>query len=150
MFFLVARHWLVRWMYLTVVLHFVGGLLLPWVMNSSFFDSYHQSVLRSFWPDSIPSAGRSLQIWWLGLFGATLQNLAIFMGVLVYIADRQRASYVWGWIMMGLLVWAPQDIGISLQASAWMHVMGDSIALLIMLLPLLALWFIDRKSMGRG
>ena len=125
--------------------HFVGGLLLPWVANTALLDSYHRSVLQSFWPEQIPSAGRALQIWWLGLFGATLQNVAIFMGVLIYVADRQRAAFVWGWMVIGFVVWAPQDIVISMQANAWMHVMGDALALLLMLPPLLVLFFGDKK-----
>jgi len=135
-----VRPWLVRWLYLMALVHFVGGLLLPWIASSSLFVSYHQTVLHAFWPDIISGAGRLLQIWWLGLFGVTLQTMAIFMGVLVYIADRQRLKFVWGWILIGFLLWAPQDITLSLQANAWMHVWGDVLALLLLLPPLLLLW----------
>ena len=74
--------------------------------------------------------------------------MAIFMGALIYIANRLRAAFVWGWIVVGLLVWAPQDIFISLQANAWMHVVGDIVALLLMLPPLVVLFFGDRKVFG--
>lgn len=144
-----VRPWLIWWMYLMAFVHFVGGLLLPWVAGTAFFDSYHQSVLKAFWPEQIPVGATALQVWWLSLFGATLQCLAIFMGVLIYIANRMRAAFVWGWMIIGFLVWAPQDIFISLQANAWMHVAGDVIALGLMLPPLVVLFFGDRKA-NRG
>jgi hypothetical protein len=49
-------------------------------------------------------------------------------------------------LIAGLLLWAPQDIVISLQAGAWQHVWLDALALAGMLPPLAYLVFIDRKK----
>ena len=43
-------------------------------------------------------------------------------------------------LLVGLLVWAPQDLLISLQAHVWPHVVVDAVALFAMIPPLLYLW----------
>lgn len=138
------RSWLVGWIYLLTFGHFAGGILLAWFSNLSIFDGYHQSILSQIGDASVTA--HQLQVWWLSLFGATLQNLAIFMGVLTYVASKQRSSFIWAWMIVGLLLWAPQDILISLRINLWLHVWVDACVLLIMLPPLIILWCIDRKS----
>jgi hypothetical protein len=66
------------------------------------------------------------------------------MWVLVRVADRTGRSEIWGWLVIGLLVWAPQDMLISLQAAQWQHVRIDSFALASLLPPLLWLFRHDR------
>ena len=34
------------------------------------------------------------KLWWTSLFGATIQNLAIFIGILTYVGSKQRNAYV--------------------------------------------------------
>ncbi len=137
------RLWLIRWLYLITFGHFAAGVLLAWFSNLSFFDSYHQSILARVGDLSIHA--HELQIWWLSLFGATLQNLAIFMGVLTYVAGKQRSAFIWVWMIVGLILWAPQDMLISLQIDLWLHVWVDSIAILVMVPPLVILWWLDRN-----
>ena len=137
------RPWLIRWLYLITLGHFAGGVLLAWFSNFSFFDHYHQSILDRFGDVSIHAHG--LQVWWLSLFGATLQNLAIFMGVLTYVGSKQRSAFVWAWMIIGLILWAPQDMLISMRIDLWLHVWVDSFVLLLMLPPLIILWWVDRK-----
>jgi hypothetical protein len=139
------RPWLIHWIYFITFSHFVAGVLLAWFANYDMFDQYHQSILGAFWSGEVPAAARSLHIWWLSLFGATLQNLAIFMGVLTYIGNQQRKAFVWVWMIVGLTLWAPQDILISLQVNFWLHVWVDVAVLLLMLPPLICLWWNDRK-----
>jgi len=137
------RPWLISWMYLITFGHFASGILLAWFSNLSLFDQYHQSILNQF--GDFSSATHGLQVWWLSLFGATLQNLAIFMGVLTYVGSKQRSALVWAWMIVGLVLWAPQDMLISLRVNLWLHVWVDSIVLLLMLPPLIILWWHDRK-----
>ncbi|MES2068825.1 MAG: cell division protein [Pseudomonadota bacterium] len=141
------RPWLVRWMYGVVMAHLLVGMLLPWIAGLSLFDAYHRSVEGGFWPLGAPAAARAQQIWWISLFGPTVQSLSVWMGVLTRIADRQRSAFAWGWLMVGVLVWAPQDMLISLRAGAWIHVWIDCFAVLTMLPPLLLLWRHDRQRL---
>jgi hypothetical protein len=137
------RPWLIGWIYLLTIGHFASGILLAWFSHLSVFDHYHQSILNQF--GDFSAATHALQVWWLSLFGATLQNLAIFMGVLTYVGSKQRSALVWGWMIIGLILWAPQDMLISLRVNLWLHVWVDSIVLLLMLPPLIILWWSDRK-----
>lgn len=138
------RSWLVYWMYLITFGHFAAGVLLAWFSNSHLFDSYHQSILVRF--GNLSVSAHPLQVWWLSLFGATLQNLAIFMGILTCVASKQRSAFVWMWMIIGLVLWAPQDMFISLQVNMWVHVWVDAAALLLMVPPLMTLWWFDRNQ----
>ncbi len=137
------RPWLIRWLYLITFGHFVGGVLLAWFSSFYFLDDYHASILTRF--GDLTVHAHALQVWWLSLFGATLQNLAIFMGVLTYLGNKYRNAVVWAWMIVGLMLWAPQDMLISLQIDLWLHVWVDLIALALMLPPLVILWLLDRK-----
>ena len=141
-----ARRYLVLWMYASIIAHFMVGLLMPWIADLSIFNSYHQTLEAAFWPQAAPAAARAQQAWWISLFGPTVQSVAIWMGALVHIGDRQRSRFAWAWLIIGLLVWAPQDMLVSLRASATIHVWVDSLALLAMLPPLCCLWCYDKQS----
>jgi hypothetical protein len=52
-------------------------------------------------------------------------------------------------LILGLLVWAPQDMAISAQAHCWTNVALDLVALVLMLPPLLWLCKHDLKEARR-
>lgn len=139
------RTWMVRWLYLTAAAHLLVGVLLPWLADAPVFDAYHRSIEAAFWGASAPAAARAQQVWWIALFGPTVQSVAIWMAVLIRIGDRQRSPAIWGWLIVGLLVWAPQDVLISLRADCWPHLWVDGLALLTMLPPLFWLYRFDRR-----
>lgn len=139
------RTWSIRWLYAAIAGHLIVGLLLPWVGGHALFDGYHRSIEGAFHGPAIPAAAHSHQLWWIALFGATVQGAAIWMGALVWIGARERLALAWGGLIAGLLVWAPQDMAISLQAGAWSHVWIDSAALVCMLPPLVYLFMVDRR-----
>ena len=141
-----ARYWVVMWMYGVVLVHLIAGILLPWISASPVLEMYHRIVETGFWPDAAPLAARRQQIWWLSLFGPTIQGLSIWMGVLVYIGDKQRGALAWAALTIGVVVWGPQDMLISLRADAWIHVWFDCFAMATMLPPLFWLWRNDRGT----
>jgi len=138
------RYWLIVWMYLIAFGHFAVGVLLAWFSGLEIFNQYHQSILDQF--AIVHASAQNLQEWWISLFGATVQNLAIFMGVLTYLGNKLRSATVWMWMIIGLVIWAPQDMLISLRIDFWLHVWIDVVALVLMLPPLIALWLIDRTN----
>jgi hypothetical protein len=140
------RRWLILWLYGLALSHFVGGILFAWCAHFAWFNDYHYAILSRFWHADIPLSAQALNLWWINLFGATLQNLAIFMGALTYLGNHYRSAFVWGWMIIGLITWAPQDILISLQVDMWLHVWVDSIMLMLMLPPLIILWCFDRNT----
>lgn len=140
------RQALVRWLYVVAAAHLGGGVLLSWAGHSGLFDAYLTSLEQAFWGGLAPAPARAQQTWWLALFGATLQAYSLYMLALVHIGSRLRQPRVWGWLIAGLLLWAPQDMLISLQASLWSHLLIDALALLALLPPLLWLYRHDRSG----
>ena len=67
------RRWLVRWMSAAAIVHGVVGALLPWIGSAEVFEGYHRHIEIAFWGDVAPAAARAQQMWWIALFGATVQ-----------------------------------------------------------------------------
>lgn len=143
------RPWLIRWLYAAAVAHLLGGVLLSWWGDSALFSEYHQTIEQAFWGTDIPAAAHALQVWWFALFGATVQSYALYMAALIYIGARYTLSIAWAWLIAGIVLWAPQDIYISLRAGIWSHVWVDSVAVIALLLPLGWLYRHDRR-VGRN
>lgn len=139
-----TRSWAIRWLYAVAAGHVLAGALLPWFAAAAVFDGYHGGIEAAFWQAGAPVEARGLQTWWIALFGPTVQLVGLFMIALVHLADRLRQPQVWLWLAAGLLVWAPQDILVSLRAGVWAHLGIDLFALAILLPPLCWLWRHDR------
>ncbi len=127
-------------------MHLLIGAALPLFVNASIFDAYHDGIETFFWGADVPPQARAHQSWWISLFGPTVQAAALWMGALAYIGDRQRSAFAWGALIAGIVLWAPQDILISLQAGCWNNVWLDTVALAGMLPPLFYLFYIDRAK----
>lgn len=139
------RSWLIKWLYLVALGHLIMGLLMTWGADTPLLASYHQSVLTAFGFSSDEGQVRDLHVWWVALFGATLQAFALFMCALIYIGGRYAHPAIWCWLIVAIIVWAPQDIFISLQKGIWLHAWVDVLATCVILLPLISLWVTDRK-----
>lgn len=140
------RKWLLRWMYAVAAVHMIIGVALPWIGNLPLLETYHRHTELAFWGVRASDAARAQQVWWIALFGPTIQGLSLWMGALVYFGERYGSTLAWGVLILGLLVWAPQDISISLRADNWIHVWADCFALATMLPPLLWLYWHDRNA----
>ncbi len=140
------RLWAVRLTYFSIALHLVVGALLPLIVNAAIFDDYHRGIETAFWGADVPSQVRAHQSWWISLFGPTVQAAAVWMAALAYMGDRQRNAFAWGALIAGIVLWAPQDMLISLRAECWANVWLDSFAVAGMLPPLFYLFYIDRAK----
>ncbi|MEK6347006.1 MAG: DUF393 domain-containing protein [Burkholderia sp.] len=140
-----ARRWVVRWLYAAALAHVLVGALLPWLAGSPLMDGYLSGIEHRFWGGApVPTPARVQQIWWVSLFGATLQCTGVWMLGLVHLGSRLRQRAIWAWLLAGLLIWAPQDAWLSWQAGVMAHVLADLVALLTIAPPLLWLWREDR------
>jgi len=137
---LTPRRIVVRWMYAAAIAHLLVGAAIPWIAGASWLDAYHRDIERHFWSTAAPEAARAQQIWWMSLLGATVQCAAVWMLALVHLGNRLRKREVWGWLLAGLSIWAPQDMLLSWQAQVWGHVAIDVAALVTMVPPLVWLW----------
>src|SRR5471032_164311 len=114
-----TRTWLVRWMYMVVAMHLVAGVLLSLCVGADITGAYRRGIEEFFFGANIPAGARALQVWWISLFGPTVQAAAIWMAGLVVLGDKQKNAYAWAMLILGLLVWAPQDMFISARAHCW-------------------------------
>lgn len=140
------RPWLVWWMYAVAVGHLGMGLVMTWFGHLPLLADYHQSMIGELGFQQEIAQAKAMQLWWVALFGATLQAFALFMLALIYMGNRYRNARVWCSLMVAILLWAPQDIFLSLQKSAWLHVWADVFAFVVIVPPLLLLWLLDRHS----
>ena len=142
-----TRRWLVRWLYAVALLHLLVGVMLTWAGNTALFDSYHMNIDAAFWGTQVPAGTRALQVWWIALFGATIQSYALFMWALIRLGDRHKSSTAWGWLLVAIIIWAPQDMLISWQASVYSHIWVDCFALLCLLPALIWLYRHDARAL---
>src|SRR5688500_17575305 len=111
-----SRKLLVQWLYATAIVHLLVGLALPWIGGLAILDDYHRHIEPAFWPEGAPAAARAQQIWWIALFGPTVQGLSLWMLALIHFGNRYRSRLAWIALVAGLALWAPQDMLISLRA----------------------------------
>lgn len=150
-----TRRALVAWLKAAALVHLLVGLGLTWAGDTALLGAYQQSIEQAFWGEAAPTAARHQQVWWLALFGATLQSYSLYMFGLIHLGDRLRSHHAWAWLAFGIVLWAPQDVLVSLQAGMWSHLVIDGLALLVLLPPLLWLYSHDRpitalKGLERG
>ncbi|MBI6925268.1 cell division protein [Pseudomonas putida] len=150
-----ARRARIRWLQAVTLMHLLVGLGLTWGGNTALLDAYQQSIEHAFWGHAAPAVARQQQLWWLALFGATLQSYSLFMFGLIHLGDRLRSRHAWAWLTVGIVLWAPQDVLVSLQAGMWTHLVIDGLALLALLPPLIWLYRHDHpinvtKGLERG
>lgn len=143
------RTWVVRYIYAAITAHLLVGMLLPLAASADIFEPYHHAIEMAFWGADVPAAARAQQLWWMALFGPTVQAAAVWMGALAWMGERQRNSFAWGALIAGIVLWAPQDILISLQANCWAHVWIDLFAVATMVPPLVYLFLVDRRQVAR-
>lgn len=142
------RSALVVWLSAAAMVHLLAGLVLTWAGHSGLLDGYLLTIEQAFWAaDAAPVTARAQQVWWVAIFGATLQSFSLYMLALVSIGHRLRSPIVWGWLIAGIVLWAPQDMWISAQARVWSHLWVDGLALLTLLPPLIWLYCHDRRAL---
>lgn len=144
-----TRTLLVRWLYVVTALHLLVGVLLPLVADMAITDHYRRGIEDFFFAGEASQAGRALHVWWISLLGPTVQAAAIWMAGLVVIGDKQRNAFAWLMLILGLIVWAPQDMLISARAHCWINVWLDMAAVTLMLPPLLWLYKLDLPIKNR-
>ncbi|CAB3751462.1 thiol-disulfide oxidoreductase [Burkholderia puraquae] len=135
-----ARRIVVTWMFGAAIAHLLVGIAVPWLAGAPWLDAYHRVIELHFWAGTAPEPARAQQVWWMSLIGATVQCASVWMLALVHLGNRLRRREVWGWLLAGLLIWAPQDMLLSLQAHVSGHVAIDAAALVAMVPPLVWLW----------
>jgi len=117
---IMERKWLVRWMYAAALVHILAGIVLA---------------------GSVARLGINV-----ALFGPTIQCVGVLMLALTHFGDARRERSAWLCIAAGLLLWAPQDMLLSLHAAKWLYIWIDVATLALLLPPLLRLHHLDSRA----
>lgn len=114
--------------------HIIGGLLLPWLVDSALFTEYNRALAEAF---SLGDAASRAQASFLtGLMGPTIASWGLlFFFLLDYAFDHPDSRIWWGLVLAGLL-WAPYDSFLSWQQGIYLNVLMNGLSLLALLVPL--------------
>jgi len=129
-----------RWLLLVALGHVIAGVAIPILAYSAAFDYYSGLLQQAFSPaQQVPQATVEFQRWIVALFGPTIASVGVVFGALVMAGIKYRDTWPWNALLLGLALWAPGDIYISLTRDFWLHVQIDAAALLAIVPPVLVL-----------
>ncbi len=129
-----------RWLLMVAFSHIIVGLAIPLLAYSPLFSLYSELLHQAFWPSQpVPQATVEFQRWIVALFGPTIASVGVVLAYLVMAGATYREPWPWNALLLGLALWAPGDICISLMHDFWLHVRIDAAALLAIVPPVLVL-----------
>ena len=129
---------------LIAIVHIIGGMLLPFLVNTSLFETYNTLVYQALGFDI---AGTNPEINFLiGLFGPTIASWGVLFFYVVSVAFKNMDQKGWWAIFLCCLAWAPYDSLLSIQKGIYINALINLISALAILIPL----FIARKYFFRS
>ena len=120
--------------------HIAGGLLLPFLVNTSLFAAYNSGLYQAL---GFEATGQNAAVnFLLGLFGPTIASWGILFLYVVTIAFKNPDKMGWWAIFLCCLAWAPYDSLLSIQRGIYINALINLVSSLTILIPL----FIARKG----
>jgi hypothetical protein len=124
---------------LIAIIHIIGGILLPFLVNTSLFETYNSLVYQALGFDTTKS---NTEINFLiGLFGPTIASWGVLFLYVVTSAFQRLDQKGWWAIFLGCLAWAPYDSLLSIQKGIYINALVNLVSALAILTPL----FVVRK-----
>ncbi len=124
---------------LIAIAHIVGGILLPFLVNTQLFSTYNALVNQAL---GFEMTGKSTDINFLiGLFGPTIASWGVLFLYVVTIAFKNLDKRGWWAIFASCILWAPYDSMLSIQRGIYINALINLISALAILIPL----FMARK-----
>lgn len=114
--------------------HIIGGLLLPWLVDSVLFTEYNRALAKAF---SLGDAASQAQASFLtGLMGPTIASWGLLFLLLLEYAFARPDPHIWRGMVLAGLLWAPYDSFLSWQQGIYLNVLMNTLSLLALLVPL--------------
>jgi len=124
---------------LVAITHIVGGILLPFLVNTPLFATYNSLLYKSLGFDT---TRQNTEVNFLiGLFGPTIASWGILFLCVVSTVFKNPDKKGWWAIFLCCLAWAPYDSLLSIQKGIYINALINLIASLTILIPL----FMARK-----
>jgi hypothetical protein len=119
---------------LVAIAHVLGGLLLPFLINTPIFSPYNEIVYQAL---GIDSTGQNPNInFLLGLFGPTIASWGILFFYVITTTFTKPDKKGWWTILLASLAWAPLDSLLSIQKGIYINGLIDLIVFVMILAPL--------------
>ncbi len=96
-----------RFLQLIAILHIVGGLLLPWLLQTSLADDYVLSIMQNFKVNE-PGADQLVRFL-VGILGPTIASWGVLLLYLVNSFFHQPTFIAWWTIIVAGLIWPSYD-----------------------------------------
>jgi hypothetical protein len=125
---------------LIAIAHIIGGILLPFLVNTPLFETYNTLVYQALGFD-IASANPEINFL-IGLFGPTIASWGVLFLYVVTSSFRNLDQKGWWAIFLCCLAWAPYDSLLSIQKGIYVNALINLVSALAILTPL----FVVRKS----
>jgi hypothetical protein len=114
--------------------HIIGGVLLPFLVNTSVFATYNTSVYQALGFDT---TGRNPEVNFLiGLFGPTIASWGVLFFYVVSSAFKNLDPKGWWAIFLCCVAWAPYDSLLSIQNGIYINALINLISAAAILTPL--------------
>lgn len=126
------------------IAHVIGGLLLPFLINTPLFATYNTVVYQTLGVER--TAQNSNINFLLGLFGPTIASWGILFFHVVTTTFSKPDKKGWWTILLACLAWAPLDSLLSIQMGIYINGLIDLIVFAMILVPL----FMARKYFFRS
>jgi hypothetical protein len=124
---------------LIAIIHIIGGILLPFLVNTSLFETYNTLVYQALGFDTTRVNPEINFL--IGLFGPTIASWGVLFLFVVTSAFKNLDQKGWWAIFLCCLVWAPYDSLLSIQRGIHINALINLVSALAILTPL----FIARK-----
>ncbi len=116
------------------IVHIVGGILLPLLVNTPLFAPYNSLMYQAL---RFEEPSQYSQINFLvGLFGPTIASWGVLFLYVVTFAFKNLGSKGWWAIFFCCVVWAPYDSLLSIQKGVYINAIINLISALAILIPL--------------
>ena len=124
---------------LIAIAHIIGGVLLPFLVNTSVFATYNTLVYQSLGFDT--SRTNPEVNFLIGLFGPTIASWGVLFFYVVSSAFKNLDPKGWWAIFLSCVAWAPFDSLLSIHKGIYINALINLISALAILTPL----FMARK-----
>lgn len=124
---------------LIALAHIIGGILLPFLVNTSLFETYNTLVYQALGFD-VTRTNSEINFL-IGLFGPTIASWGVLFFYGVTSAFKNLDQKGWWAIFLCCLAWAPYDSLLSIQKGIYINALINLISALAILTPL----FVVRK-----
>ncbi|MEE9412182.1 MAG: hypothetical protein V3V22_03925 [Methylococcales bacterium] len=136
-----------RFLQLIAVLHIIGGLLLPWLVQTSLADDYVLSIMQNFKVND-PGADRLVRFL-VGILGPTIASWGVLLLYVVNSFFHQPTITAWWTIIIAGLVWAPYDSWLSIQHGIYLNATFNGVVFFSIMIVLLIVRKLIIKKTGQ-